>query len=111
MSPHEAYCDSVLIRVTCRYQPLLEMVLDVLYSHVDSPSIVSGLPGLARRIANNEFHHGADIVIGLHQRLLKKHHPLALQRPPQPAVPATLPDDEDWTGGTRKINRGIKKQK
>ncbi|KAF8124560.1 hypothetical protein EV363DRAFT_1586825 [Boletus edulis] len=50
---------------------LLEMELDVLYAHITSPTIVAGFPVLARRIANKELAHGADIVVGIHTRLLK----------------------------------------
>ncbi|KAG6369511.1 hypothetical protein JVT61DRAFT_14309 [Boletus reticuloceps] len=50
---------------------LLDMELDVLYAHIASPTVVAGFPALARRIANKELAHGADIVVGIHTRLLK----------------------------------------
>jgi len=54
----------------------------VLYSHIASPPVVAHFPALARRIANKELPHGADIVIGVHTRLLKEPHPLPLMPPP-----------------------------
>ncbi|KAF8124559.1 hypothetical protein EV363DRAFT_1435290 [Boletus edulis] len=50
---------------------LLKMELDVLYAHMASPPVVAHFPGLARRIANKELAHGADIVIWTHTQLLK----------------------------------------
>jgi len=79
-----------------RYPPLLEMLLDTLYAHIASRPVVAGLPALARRIANKELPHGADIVIGLHTRILQEHHPLALIPPspqPVPCEPAPPPRD------------------
>lgn len=58
------------------------MELDVLYEHIASPPVVTGLSALVRRIANKELPHGADIVVGLHTRILKEHYPYALLTPP-----------------------------
>ncbi|KAF9228261.1 hypothetical protein BS17DRAFT_773370 [Gyrodon lividus] len=87
---------NILRELSCslisRNPPLLEMALDTLYSHIASPRIVAGLPALARRIANKELPHGADIIIGLHMRMLKEHHPLALiTPPPQVLTPVVAP--------------------
>ncbi|KIJ12317.1 hypothetical protein PAXINDRAFT_118183 [Paxillus involutus ATCC 200175] len=92
-----------------RYPPLLEMLLDTLYAHIASRPVVAGLPALARRIANKELLHGADIVIGLHTRILQEHHPLALIPPspqPVPCSPEAPPrgfinDAEPLDGGPR----------
>ncbi|KAH7882004.1 hypothetical protein F5I97DRAFT_1910981 [Phlebopus sp. FC_14] len=64
---------------TSRYPPILEKELDVLFKHVGSPSIVTGLPLLVQRIANKELVHGADIINGLHTRILSAHYPHALR--------------------------------
>ncbi|KAI9458730.1 hypothetical protein HD554DRAFT_2029541 [Boletus coccyginus] len=61
---------------------LLEMALDVLYSHIASPPVVAHFSDLARRIANKELSHGADIVVGVHARLLREPHPLPLKPAP-----------------------------
>ncbi|KAF8837052.1 hypothetical protein BDN67DRAFT_244089 [Paxillus ammoniavirescens] len=90
---------NVLQELSCslvsRYPPILEMLLDTLYAHIASRPVVAGLPALARRIANKELPHGADIVIGLHTRILQEHHPLALIPPspqPVPCSPAAPPN-------------------
>ncbi|KAG6369519.1 hypothetical protein JVT61DRAFT_14317 [Boletus reticuloceps] len=80
---------------------LLEMELDVLYAHIGSPPVVTGFPALAQRIAQKELRHGADIIVGIHTRLLKERQPLPLlsrltspiSRPltPPPAVPCSPP--------------------
>ena len=48
------------------------MELDVLDSHIMSSPATSNLAALVQRIANKELPHGADIVIGIHTRLLKR---------------------------------------
>ena len=58
-------------RVATRHPELLEMELDVLYAHIASSTVVAGFPDFARRIANKELPHGADIIIGIHTRLLR----------------------------------------
>ncbi|KAI5985077.1 hypothetical protein EDD15DRAFT_2304404, partial [Pisolithus albus] len=58
-----------------RYPDVLELELDLLAQKVASPPIVEGLPHLMRRIALKELSHGADIMIGLHTRILQKHYP------------------------------------
>ena len=65
------------------------MELDVLYAHIGSPPVVANFSALVRRIANRELPHGADIVVGVHARLLKEHRPLPF-RPPGPAPPTSL---------------------
>ncbi|KAF8124553.1 hypothetical protein EV363DRAFT_1586821 [Boletus edulis] len=79
------------------HSQLLEMELDVLYAHIGSPPVVTGFPALAQRIAQKELRHGADIIVGIHTRLLKERQPLPLlsrltspiSRPltPPPVVP------------------------
>ncbi|KAI9458729.1 hypothetical protein HD554DRAFT_1691639 [Boletus coccyginus] len=59
---------------------LLEMELDVLYSHIASPPIAAHFSDPARRIANKELVHEAQIAIRVHTRLLlKEPHPLPLE--------------------------------
>jgi len=70
----------------------------VLYSHIASPPLVAHFPALARRIANKELPHGADIVIGVHTRLLKEPHPLPLM-PPTSLRSVFGPREPDQVGG------------
>lgn len=66
------------------------MELDVLYSHIGPPKVVADFPALARRIANKELPHGADIIVGIHSRLLTQRNPLAFFEPaPPPPLPLT----------------------
>ena len=65
------------------------MELDILYAHIASLPVVAGLPALARSIAHKELPHGADIIVGIHARLLKERQPLPST--PTPAVPPPLP--------------------
>jgi hypothetical protein len=58
------------------------MELDVLYTHIASPPVVANFSGLAQRIANKELPHGADIIVGIHARLLKESHPLPFKPAP-----------------------------
>jgi hypothetical protein len=69
-----------------RHPKLLDMELDVLYSHIGSPPVVADFPALARCIANKELPHGADIIIGIHSRVLTQRNPLALEPPPRTSV-------------------------
>ena len=72
----------------CSHPQLLEMELDVLYAHIASHPVVAGLPALARSIAHKELPHGADIIVGIHARLLKERQPLPST--PTPSVPPPL---------------------
>lgn len=64
------------------------MELDVLYTHIASPPVVTGFFELAQRIANKELPHGADIIVGIHERLLKGRHPLpSTSTSPKPSPP------------------------
>ncbi|KAG6377269.1 hypothetical protein JVT61DRAFT_15052 [Boletus reticuloceps] len=82
---------NILTELSCsvvsKYPQLLEMELDVLYSHITSPPVVANFAALAQRIAHKELPHGADIIIGIHTRLLKERPPFSLQ----PTVPALPP--------------------
>lgn len=69
------------------------MELDVLYSHITSSLVVADFPALARRIANKELPHGADIVVGIHTRLLKEPHPLPWRRPVTPLAKFSGPPE------------------
>ena len=60
------------------------MELDVLYDHIASPTVVADFPALAQRIANKELAHGADLIVGIHTRLLKSSHPSRLKSAPLP---------------------------
>ena len=92
------------------------MELDKLYSYIASATVVADFSALARRIANKQLPHGADIVIGIHTRLLNDSRPLWMRPPPprrsipEPPEPVevgesdheTLEDeDEDETGPFR----------
>ena len=64
------------------------MELDILYAHIASLPVVTGIPALARSIAHKELPHGADIIVGIHARLLKERQPLPST--PTPSVPPPL---------------------
>ena len=77
------------------------MELDVLYTHIASPSVVAGFPALARRIALRELPHGADVIIGIHTRVLRERQllpptprfapePVFVTASPPPASPPAL---------------------
>ena len=68
-----------------RHPELLEMELDVLYTHIGSPPVVSGFRGLAQRIVLRELPHGVDVIVGIHERVLKARQ---LSSPP-PVPPLT----------------------
>ena len=84
------------------------MEFDKLYSYIASPTVVADFSALARRIANKQLPHGADIVIGIHTRLLNDSRPLWMRPPPplhsipEPPEPVEVgesdreaPEDED----------------
>ncbi|KIJ59615.1 hypothetical protein HYDPIDRAFT_118398 [Hydnomerulius pinastri MD-312] len=85
---------NILRELSCRLlssnPPLLEMELDILYKHIASPPVVMGLPALVKRIANKELLHGADIIVGLHSRILKEHYPSAPPKPQPIRVPSPV---------------------
>lgn len=64
------------------------MELDVLYAHIASLPVVTGFPALAQRIALGKLPHGAEIIVGIHARVLEERRPLpsiampALESPP-----------------------------
>ncbi|KAF8450976.1 hypothetical protein L210DRAFT_691505 [Boletus edulis BED1] len=72
--------------IVSKHPQLLEMELDVLYAHIASPTVVAHFAALAQRVAQRALPHGADIMIGIHTRLLKAHHPSALK----PTAPPEL---------------------
>ena len=69
-----------------RYSRVLELELDLLLQKIATPPIVEGLPTLMRRISQKELPHGADVIIGLHTRILRLHYAreLAQIRPSSP---------------------------
>ncbi|KAI9458721.1 hypothetical protein HD554DRAFT_2317104 [Boletus coccyginus] len=81
---------NILKELSCsllsRYPQLLEMELDMLYTYIASPPVITGLPALAQHIAHKEIPHGADIIVGIHARILKERFPL-----PSIPTPSTLP--------------------
>lgn len=50
------------------------MELDMLSQKIATAPIIEGLPTLMRRISQKEMPHGADIIIGLHTRILQLHY-------------------------------------
>ena len=73
-------------RYSCSHPQLLEMQLDVLYDHIGSASVVTSFPAFAKRLADNQLPHGAEVIIRIHARLLKERQSL----PPTP-TPPTIP--------------------
>ena len=71
----------------------------MLYSHIASPPVVENFPILAERIAHNELPHGKDIIVGIHMRLLKKHHPFSLIT----AAPALPPSSSGQSASVKQI--------
>ena len=71
----------------CRHPELLEMELDVLYSHIASPPVAANFAALVQRTADKEIPHGVDIIVGIHARLLKERQPFTLK----PASSISLP--------------------
>ena len=67
------------------------MELDVLYTHIGSPPVVSGFRGLAQRIALKELPHGADVIVGIHERVLRARQSSLSLSPSAPRTPITLP--------------------
>ncbi|KAI6038874.1 hypothetical protein EDC04DRAFT_1843815 [Pisolithus marmoratus] len=70
--------DNVLQELACsfvgRHPDVLELVLNVLAEKFATAPVIQGLPQLMRRIAKNELPHGAEILVGLHTRILQKHY-------------------------------------
>ena len=73
----------------CSHPELLEMELDVLYDHIGSAPVVTGFPAFAKRLADKELPHGAEVIVGIHARLLKQRQPLTLT-PASPVIPSSL---------------------
>ena len=46
----------------------------MLVEKIAAAPIIEGLPALMRRISQKELPHGADIIIGLHTRILRLHY-------------------------------------
>ena len=69
-----------------RHPELFEIELDVLYSYIASSPVAEDYAILVQRIARNELPHGADIVLGIHTRLLRDRRPFSLG-PAAPNLP------------------------
>ncbi|KAG9310050.1 hypothetical protein JVU11DRAFT_10093 [Chiua virens] len=80
-------------RLGSKHPELLEMELDILYSHIASPAVVAGFPAFARRIANGELPHGAEIIVGIHTRVLKEPHSVPLKLAPIPSLTVQVPSN------------------
>jgi len=78
-----------------RYPRVLETELDILSQKIATAPIIEGLPALMRRISQKELPHGADIIIGLHTRILQLHYANELgqirSRSPDLPVPVSRP--------------------
>ncbi|KIJ07650.1 hypothetical protein PAXINDRAFT_19175 [Paxillus involutus ATCC 200175] len=57
-----------------RYPPILQAELDALFRNIDSAVVESALPSLFARIAQGEIPHGAAIMTGFYERVLKVHY-------------------------------------
>ncbi|KAF9237963.1 hypothetical protein BU15DRAFT_62811 [Melanogaster broomeanus] len=57
-----------------RYPQILEAELDTLFRNIDSEPVVSAIPSLFASIAKDQIPHGAAIMTGLYQRVLKTHY-------------------------------------
>ena len=92
-----------------RYPRVLEMELNMLSQTIATAPIIEGLPALMRRISQKELPQGADIIIGLHTRILRLHYArelaqiqprsldLAPVRPPPRCVnPMSSPERASW---------------
>ena len=79
-------CPILNFKLAHRHPELLEMELDVLYTHIGSSPVVASFSALAKRIANKELPHGADIIVGIHSRLLDDPHPLQMKLVPAPST-------------------------
>ncbi|KIM57529.1 hypothetical protein SCLCIDRAFT_28761 [Scleroderma citrinum Foug A] len=86
-----------------RYPRVLEMELDMLSQTIATAPIIEGLPALMRRISQKELPHGADIIIGLHTRILRLHYARELAQiqprsldlaPVRPPPRCNIPEEE-----------------
>ncbi|KAI5993829.1 hypothetical protein F5J12DRAFT_423628 [Pisolithus orientalis] len=70
--------NNVLQELACsfagRYPDVLESELDLLAQNLATIPVIQGFPQLMRRIAKNELANGADILIGLHTRIIRQHY-------------------------------------
>jgi hypothetical protein len=62
------------------------MEVETLFQHVATPTVMKDFPTLIKRIAGAGLPHGADILIQLHERMLKQHYPRVVspELAPQP---------------------------
>ncbi|KAF8554153.1 hypothetical protein OG21DRAFT_1509308 [Imleria badia] len=88
--------DNILQELSCslvyKYPQLLETELDMLYSHIASPPVVANFAAFAESIVR-ELPHGVDIIVGIHTRLLKAHHPRSLLKPAVSTLPKSVKPD------------------
>ncbi|KAG2143597.1 hypothetical protein DEU56DRAFT_910729 [Suillus clintonianus] len=64
--------------LTSKYPAILQMQVDILLQHIASVDVIQNMPSLARRIADSQIPHGADIMIDLYRKMLLQYHPQAL---------------------------------
>ncbi|KIJ07652.1 hypothetical protein PAXINDRAFT_102872 [Paxillus involutus ATCC 200175] len=72
-----------------RHPPILQAELDALLRNIDTAPVKSALPPLFARIAKGEIPHGAAIMTGFYERVLKTHYEATkvFSASGQPAVP------------------------
>jgi hypothetical protein len=62
------------------------MEVESLFQHVATPTVIKNFPTLMKRIAGADLPHGADILIQLHQRMLRQLYPGTLSPSHAPPI-------------------------
>ncbi|KAG2130715.1 hypothetical protein DEU56DRAFT_982055 [Suillus clintonianus] len=91
---------------TCRprFPPILEMEVESLFQLITSATVMKDFPTFIKRIGGADLPHGVDILIKLHERMLRQHYPRIFS----PAPPSTTSeyDQRRMGGGGASDNRG-----
>jgi len=62
------------------------MEVQSLFQHVATPSVMKDFPTLIKKIADTtDVPHGADILIRLHEKIIKQHYPKKVSPPSVPS--------------------------
>lgn len=92
------------LSLTSRFPPILEMEVESLFQLITSATVMKDFPTFIKRIGGADLPHGVDILIKLHERMLRQHYPRIFS----PAPPSTTSeyDQRRMGGGGASDNRG-----
>ncbi|KAG2130712.1 hypothetical protein DEU56DRAFT_982052 [Suillus clintonianus] len=94
--------------LTSRFPLILEMEVESLFQHITSATVMNDFPTFIKRIGGADLPHGVDILIKLHERMLRQHYPRVFSPEPPSSKSSESEYDERRMrgGGSGRSGRG-----